>query len=120
MMNEFHYVYCRQCSDNFPMRQTTYDELEKCGNTFYCPQGHALVISRESIVTQLRHVKQESERKSDTISRLENSANALRGVQTRQRKRLLRGVCPYCNITPKDIIKHIRDRHHPKGVIRDK
>jgi hypothetical protein len=34
-VNEFHYVWCCQCSDNFPMRQNKYDELEECGNTFY-------------------------------------------------------------------------------------
>ena len=117
-INELHYVWCYKCCDNFPMRQNKYDELEVCGNTFYCPQGHALVISRESIVTQLRRVKQQSKRRLEIIDKLENSARSLKGVQTRQRKRLLRGVCPYCNITPKDMVKHIQERHKPKGIIR--
>lgn len=117
MMNELHYVWCNKCGDNFPMRQNKYDDLEECGNTFYCPQGHALMITRDDIVTRFRRARQQSERKSDSISRLENSVRSLRGVQTRQRKRLLRGACPYCGMILKDIIKHIRDRHHPKGVI---
>lgn len=112
-MNDFEYPWCSKCHDSFPMRRDDYENLKECGNTFYCPQGHALVITRASIVSQLRIAERRVKDKTSIISRLLKRVESLRGVQTRQRNRLLRGACLYCNLTSKDIIKHIQERHKP-------
>ena len=121
-MSDFRYPYCRTCLGNFPMREEMYNDLEECGNTFYCPQGHPLVIHRSTIVSELRSLKRRVSYRDDTISRLVKHSDALRGVQTRQRNRLLKGACPYCNkydrVTYKtpsyDLIAHIQQHHSPK------
>lgn len=116
MCDDFRYPYCPKCGDSFPMRKGTYQGLEECGNTFYCSLGHALIITRKSIVLQLRTTERRVEYKLEQVSRLLKRAESYRGVQTRQRNRLLRGDCPYCGIEPYlcDIIEHIKEKHGPK------
>lgn len=114
-MSDFAYPYCSECSDNFPVRQSTYDKLEECGNTFYCPQGHALVISRTTIVSRFRSEARLSACRLRTIDKFYKREAAIRGVMTRQRNRLLRGACPYCNKTPQDMTKHMIAQHGHKA-----
>lgn len=115
-MSDFAYPWCSECQENFPMHQSSYDDLEECGNTFYCPSGHALEISRSSIVSRLRSADRLASSRWETIERMEKSAVACRGLKTRQRNRLLRGDCPYCGKTFNDIIDHIQKQHHSKPV----
>lgn len=79
-MSDYTHPWCSKCGDNFPMRQSMYDDLEECGNTFYCPNGHPLVISRTSVVGQLRTELRRNSYKEDRISVLEKRAESLRGV----------------------------------------
>jgi len=113
-MPGYTHPWCSKCGDNFPMRQKMYDDLEECGNTFYCPNGHALEISRASVVRQFRAAQRQNAYKEDRISVLEKRAESFLGVQTRHLNRLLRGACPYCGKTPNNMIKHIQERHGPK------
>ena len=114
-MDEFKFPWCSKCRDSFPMRIEKYEELEMCGNTFYCPQGHALIIGRKSIVDRMRSSERSERRRSNTIRGLYKSMESLRGVRTRDRNRLLRGVCPYCNKIPIEMVKHIQTHHKPKA-----
>lgn len=120
MSDELKYVWCTQCGNNFPMRQDVYDSFEECGNTFYCPQGHSLMISRESIVKWSRATDIRARRYRNRADRLAKSLASLRGVQTRHLNRLLRGDCPYCGESAfvvaqhSDLAGHIRDHHNPK------
>lgn len=113
-MSDFAYPWCSKCQENFPMHQSSYDDLEECGNTFYCPSGHALEISRSSIVLELKSSRRLAFRRLETIERMEKSEVACRGLRTRQLNRLLRGACPYCGKIPHDMIKHIQERHSSK------
>lgn len=113
-MNDFSYPWCNTCKNSFPMRTDTYHDLEKCGNTFYCPQGHRLFVSQARIVDQRDSIQRSADYRSETINAMWKREEGLRGVKTRQRNRLLRGACPYCGKTPKDLVKHIKDKHGPK------
>lgn len=123
-MCEFRYPWCNACIDNFPMREEKYEELEDCGNTFYCPQGHPLQISREAIVDQMRSAKRRGDYLRDRCDKLQRRTEALKGVKTKYLNRLLRGECPYCgksfNYTldgesHNDVVEHIREKHAPKN-----
>lgn len=116
MCDDFRYPYCSTCGDNFPIRKKAYEALEECGNTFYCPLGHGLVITRESIVSQLRTEKRRSRYQQDSLEKLRKRMASYLGVQTRHRNRLLRGECPYCgeNVFVSDLIGHIKAKHGPK------
>lgn len=113
-MVEFKFPWCSMCENNFPMRIEEYEELEVSGNTFYCPQGHTLMISRESIVDRMRSSERSGCWRSNTIRGLHKRMESLRGVRTRERNRLLRGACPYCNKNSGDIVKHIQLHHKSK------
>lgn len=116
MIDELRYPYCEACKGSFPMRDSTFDALERSGSTFYCPDGHRLVMRQSDIVTLLRSSERFLQRSRDHVDTLEKSLNSVRGVITRQRNRLLRGVCPYCakNLKGTDVLamsQHIRERH---------
>jgi hypothetical protein len=112
-MNDFCFPYCRTCCNNFPMREEAYHELERNGNTFYCPSGHALEITQKSVASRLQSAERSVARQEKTVARLVKSTECLRGVQTRHRNRLLLGHCPYCGDSPKDLVKHIKRHHNP-------
>lgn len=113
-MSDFVYPWCEECGDNFPMRDGKHAELEDCGNTFYCPQGHALTIARTTITAAMRRAKRQIGYYRDDRDRLTKKLSALHGLQTRHKNRLLSGVCPYCNQKPRDVIKHIQAYHKHK------
>lgn len=113
-MSDFAYPYCVKCGNNFPMRQDIHENLEECGNTFYCPQGHPIMTPRSSLISQRDIAERQSTRGFETITRLLKRVESFKGVQTRQRNRLLCGACPYCKITPRDMTKHMKERHGSK------
>lgn len=113
-MSDFVYPWCPECDKNFPVRKDIYEGLENCGNTFYCLHGHPLKVSRTSIVSELRTTNRRLALNIVTVSRLSKRIESLRGVQTRQRNRLLRGACPYCGKIPVNMVGHIQKHHNPK------
>ena len=121
-MNEIRYSYCTQCQESFPMRETVLDSYERSGNAFYCPQGHPLVVRQNDIVTQLRSSERFLQRSRDQVRVLEKQVECAKGVITRQRNRLIRGVCPYCNkdsdqIDERSMLLHICQRHSKRRVL---
>lgn len=115
-MNGMKYPYCALCRHNFPMDEMTYDGYERSGKTFYCPEGHSLAVRQDSVVSELRASERCLRLSRDTVSRLYKRVECVRGVITRQRNRLVRGVCPYCakNVAEIDegsMLRHIKARH---------
>ncbi len=116
-MNDYCFPYCRTCCENFPMRENYYYDLERSGNTFYCPCGHPLVITQKSVANRLQSAQRSVARQEKTVARLVRSTESLRGVQTRHRNRLIRGHCPYCGTSRfQDLCKHIKRHHNPAKV----
>ncbi len=116
MTCDFKYHWCSRCCENFPIRGDMDDRLEMSGDVFYCPRGHAIQITRETVVGNLRSIRRTADYRSKEITGLLKRAESYRGVQTRQRNRILRGACPYCgeNAFPYDLIGHIKAKHGPK------
>jgi len=116
-MNNFVFPWCPSCSNNFPMREEDYNNLERNGVTFYCPSGHPLCITQESVASKLHHAERRNEYYMKTADKLRKRASSLRGVQTKYRNRLLCGHCPYCGTSRfQDLVKHIRRHHNPERV----
>lgn len=115
-MSGMRYCYCSHCTYGFPMSESVYDGYERSGETFYCPQGHRLAITQDSVVGRLRASERSLEQTRDTVSVLCKRIESAKGVITRQRNRLIRGVCPYCNksrleIDEHNLLYHIKMRH---------
>lgn len=93
------------------MKRILEDDLVECGNTFYCPQGHPIHFSRSWIVAEYRCLEREVVYQQDIIRDLRKSIQALRGIQTRYRNKLLKGYCPYCKHTPTNMSAHMKNAH---------
>lgn len=115
-LQEMRYPWCLNCRDNFPMREGRFDAFERSGKTFYCPCGHGLVVTQDSIVSQLRSSEGFLRRSELEVSRLHKQLECTKGVITRQRNRLIHGKCPYCGknvieIAERSMLQHIRGNH---------
>lgn len=84
------------------------------GGNFYCPNGHALHFG-DSELDRLRKeaARAEAARVAADDQRLaaERSARGLRGVITRERRRVANGVCPCCNRQFADLADHMAGQH---------
>lgn len=115
-MDDIRNPYCPNCQKHFVMTEASSDGYERSGETFYCPQGHSLVIRQNDIVSQLRTSERHLLRSEEQVKLLYKKVESFKGVIKRQRNRLTRGCCPYCNknvlqITESHMLKHIRERH---------
>ena len=114
MMKDCETVWCEKCQSSFPIFTDKREELEECGNTFYCPEGHPFVFSQATIAQRLRSKERSLKYAHNRHDRLERALSASIGVRTRMRNRLLGGACPLCTAEPKDLSKHIREKHSPR------
>lgn len=110
-MSDYEHQWCSKCGCSFPMFRSTLEELEECGNTFHCPNGHTFAFSQASIAQRLRSKERSLQYAHDRYRRLERVLSASIGTRTRMKNRLLRGACPLCTMTPKNLSKHIREKH---------
>ena len=113
-MADYETRYCNKCQCSFPIFKDKLEELEECGNTFYCPGGHPFAFSQASIAQRLRSKERSLRYAHEQHDRLEKQLSVSMGVRTRMKNRLLGGACPLCTETPKDLSKHIREKHSPK------
>jgi CCR4-NOT transcriptional regulation complex NOT5 subunit len=124
-------VTCYKCASAFAMPDEHYAAAKASENiSFYCSYGHRQIFSAQpSEADKLRRerdrLKQKLAQKDDEIksawatatSQLEqrkfaeNQARAFKGVATRMKNRVSRGVCPCCNRTFSDLQRHMASKH---------
>ena len=86
----------------------------------YCPLGHSWIRSGEGDAERL---SREVERQKALVARLREekeaerrSAAAIKGHQTRLKKRIAAGVCPCCNRSFTPLAAHMKSEHPDYGV----
>lgn len=88
----------------------------------YCPLGHAYVPSGESEVVKLgrqleaerRRTQAERAKHDQTKAELRETERrrcAEKGAKTRIKNRVSKGVCPCCNRTFQDLLRHMNTQH---------
>lgn len=114
---------CCACAVPFAMPASLQKQLRSDpGTTFYCVNGHAQHYTGETEEAKLRKQLEASrlraDRAEDTAryqrnraARAERSAIAYKGVATRQRNRIARGVCPCCNRYFPEMDQHMITKH---------
>lgn len=113
---------CCNCGMPFAMTEDFYDRKVKDHGTWYCPRGHAQSYrgktEEDKLKEQLRREKLEREaaeaqlkRQKQYTKEVEKSKYALKGVITKTKKRIAKGVCPCCNRQFKDMMKHMDSKH---------
>lgn len=86
------------------------------GIRFYCAYGHdQYYVEGESDETKLRRerdlLKQQLAFRDDRIKNLDRRLTAQRGVVTRIKNRVGNGVCPCCNRSFHDLLRHMKTKH---------
>lgn len=81
----------------------------------YCPLGHGYVPSGTAQVELERERRERAEARAghlkDQLQASERSNAALRGVVTRTKRRIGKGVCPCCNRHFANVEQHMLTRH---------
>jgi hypothetical protein len=115
-------VECGECAVDFAMPEAMHESCREDGRNFWCPNGHRIAYSD----TEVKRLKKEVERQRSAAARAvaradqaEASAVALKGHNTRLKKRASAGVCPCCNRTFKQLAAHMKSQH-PEFPAEDK
>jgi len=112
---------CVACGTVFAMPVAMLDERRNNGKTFYCPNGHHLTFGdtkEDRLKQELERERNRSARKTAEADQLRadrdatrRQLSAQRGVTTRMKNRIARGICPCCNRHFDDLQAHMETKH---------
>lgn len=92
-------------------------QIREKGATGYCPLGHSYVSAGtpEAETERARANRAEARETAlrDQLEASERSKRALKGVVTRTKRRIGKGVCPCCNRHFANVERHM-DSQHPE------
>jgi hypothetical protein len=118
-------VTCYSCGVLFAMPDNLMRRLRDTGADFWCPSGHGQKFTRttaqkleEERVARLQERERWQTRvkaAQDQADATERSNRALRGVNTRMKRRVAAGVCPCCRRTFQDLARHMTGQHPTFG-----
>lgn len=120
LLVEFFISDCANCGVLFGMPKDLERRRRKDRQRFYCPNGHYLVFAGKTDAQKL-----EESQARETALRDQLSAAIRDGEQTRQallrdRQRFANGVCPCCNRTFQNVLRHMRGEHPDYDVTKIK
>lgn len=105
---------CCVCGIHFGVPPRLTQQKREKGGTFYCPNGHQLGWDE----TELDRLRKQAERAraaqtaaNDQRAAAERSNRALRGVITRERRRVANGLCPCCKRSFANLAQHMSGQH---------
>lgn len=114
-------ITCYSCGTVFAVTDSLARKLHDTGSTFYCPNGHSQHFTKttqQKLEDALEQVKRERERANarvnayrDQADATERSNRALRGSNTKLRKRIAAGVCPCCQRSFQNLAQHMAGQH---------
>lgn len=117
------WLSCSRCKERFALNDETEATLRKSSATFHCPWGHQqhfplgptetdlLRKERDTLKQQAARLEDERRRQRERAEAAERSAAAYRGVATRTRNRVSKGICPCCNRTFANLANHMKGQH---------
>ena len=112
---------CCECHVPFGMTQAMNDLMRRTGKLFYCPNGHPQLYT-ESTEQKLRKEVEDAKAQAKRFEvkmmveqserkHTEHKLRATKGVITRTKNRIARGVCPCCNRQLVNIAQHMSKQH---------
>jgi len=110
---------CCSCGVVFAAPEVFVQKRRESGENFYCPNGHSLCFRDSEVKRLRRQAEQQAGRLrhlEDQRDAAERSRSALRGVNTRLRRRVAAGVCPCCNRSFQDLARHMAGQHPTFGA----
>lgn len=118
-------MVCSSCAGVFAISQEYLDNARRLGGfkqVFACPyckseRGYGKG-KEDELRDEIERLKQEKQRADnyasihrDAADRLRSSNAALKGVITKERKRVSNGVCPCCNRQFTNLLRHMKCKH---------
>lgn len=109
------------CSCGMPFAMTADFRRRRLNDRkdWYCPRGHAQHYTGKSEAQKLRDQLSRTERRleaeSGRASLLEGQRDNLQRSYGRMRERVKNGVCPCCNRTFQNLLRHMRTKHPEFG-----
>lgn len=112
---------CVSCGIHFAAPEHFLNKRRQSGGTFYCPNGHSLSWTE----TEIDRLKKQVKQKDDALARqiaytdqvradrdhVERRLSATKGVLTRTKNRVSKGVCPCCNRHFVNLQRHMQGQH---------
>lgn len=112
---------CFKCGVAFAMPSSFDQKCTEDGTTFYCPHGHAcyygktrlqsLQSEKEALERQLATERSNKQWWRTRQENTERSLRATRGVVTRTKNRISKGMCPCCQQRFTNLGRHMRNQH---------
>lgn len=116
---------CWVCGTAFAMSYGLHAKRKADGGSFYCPNGCHLGYGESQVeklqkeIAREKHLReQETARLRDAVAyvqseheRTQASLRSTKGVVTRIKRRVGKGVCPCCNRTFADLAAHMTGQH---------
>ena len=102
-------IECYKCHTLFAMTRELNEQcLRDHSKSFYCPSGHGQVYTGKTEEQKLReNLEREKVKHNETLRRTEKISSNY----SRMRKRVANGVCPCCNRTFQNLLKHMQTEH---------
>lgn len=97
------------------LQQRQHDDGERQVMVIYCPLGHKHLPAGKGAAVKLREQLDRERARATRITaekdQVEASLRATRGANTKLKKRIANGVCPYCHRTFKNVARHMAGQH---------
>ncbi|MEQ8636877.1 helix-turn-helix domain-containing protein [Gimesia maris] len=107
------------CNIEFGLPRSLYDECKEEGTEFHCPKCGC---SRVFVEPEKQKLKKEIERLKGRVHSseckrrdAESQRNAARKSHRKMRDRVKNGVCPCCNRSFDNLLKHMKSKHPEYG-----
>lgn len=115
-------IHCGNCGGSYAISESYRDQKCKAGGFWHCPYcqgGWGYSESENSkLQKQVAQLQTTIERKEAyerellaNNASLERSRNAIRGAHARTCNRVKNGVCPCCNRTFQNLVRHMHTKH---------
>jgi hypothetical protein len=119
-------LHCYKCGVPFGLDAGYVTERRNDHQNFYCPNGHAQGYHGPSAAERERDAalrdaawwKEREQSRAKEAEAAKRSAAASRGVVTKMKRRLGKGVCPCCKRYFADLHRHVQGQH-PEFVAAD-
>lgn len=125
-MIELSEIVCSACNVTFGINTSHLRNIKNYGQKFYCPNGHELFFGESEKDKKLKAYETELAREKAKYNRLSDiynsnrselgkcirQLNSTKGVITRMKRRLVKGLCPMCGMECHNIVNHIVNSHN--------
>lgn len=119
---EFATEICCKCAMAFAMPADFQRRRRDDRQSFYCPSGHKQHYVGKTEAQLLREQLERAERERDASKSVANSAiherDQIARAHKSMRNRVMNGVCPCCNRTFQNLLRHMQTEHQSEFSLR--